>query len=235
MDFQDTASYIALGAAIENLVLKTHEEAYEVAIKYFPVKDDKRLIATFNFYKEGTNIDGVEPHILDELSTIIMDRHTNRKVPEREELPQSILDEIANAGKTVASAEVKYTSDIDELMQLGKIIGVTDRHRILTPESHHDFTYQEMRWTEEEAETRKTGMHIGTLELRESELLGLKFVKDPKVVSFIKEIDGGFILRNASIKNAASASAFGFRFGSRSSCRWKWQEREIEKPWRGYS
>ncbi|MEZ5015818.1 MAG: Rv1355c family protein [Flavipsychrobacter sp.] len=209
MDFQDTASYIAIGAAVENLVLKTHEENYEVAISYFPIKDDKRLIATFSFYNKGANVEGIEPHILDDLSSTIMDRHTNRKVPVREELPQEILAEIANAGMTVEHAQVTYSDNPDQLMQLGKMIGITDRYRVLTPASHHDFTYQEMRWTEEEAERRKTGMHIGTLELRESELLGLKFVKDPNVVKFIKEIDGGYILRNASVKNAVSASAFG--------------------------
>lgn len=209
MDFQDTASYIAIGAAIENLVLKTHEEEYEVAISYFPVKEDARLVATFSFYGKGAVVEDIEPHILDGLSTVIMDRHTNRKVPVREVLPQEVLNAIADAGTTVDNATVTYADNLDQLMELGKMIGITDRYRVLTPESHHDFTYQEMRWTEEEAESRKTGMHVGTLELRESELLGLKFVKDPEVVKFIKEINGGYILRNASVKNAVSASAFG--------------------------
>lgn len=209
MDFRDTASYIALGAAIENLVLKAHEANYEVKLSYFPAKDDNTLIASFAFYEQGADAEGLEPHINDELVTAIFDRHTNRKVPQREVLPKEILKALATAAMTVNGAKVSYVEDIEQLKELGKIIGITDRYRILTPASHHDFTYQEMRWTDEEAIKRKTGMYIGTLELRESELLGIKFVKDRKVVDFIKQINGGYLLRNASVKNAVSASAFG--------------------------
>lgn len=209
MDFHDTASYIALGAAIENIVLKAHEVKYEVAVKYFPIEDDKTLIATFSFYEEGANVEGVEAHTNDDLVSAIYDRHTNRKVPERELLPKEILDSLSASATSINGAQIRYIDDIDQLREIGKIIGITDRYRILTPASHHDFTYQEMRWTDDEAVRRKTGMYIGTLELRESELLGLKFVKDRKVVDFIKQIDGGHLLRNASIKNAVSASAFG--------------------------
>ncbi len=209
MDFQDTASYIAIGAAIENVVLKAHELKYEVKIDYFPAKQDKTLIAAISFYEEGSEVEGVEPHENDDLVTAIMDRHTNRRVPERKLLPPEVLNDLANAGKSIKGADVVYTEDENDLLTIGKLIGITDRYRILTPESHYDFTHQEMRWTPDEAEKRRTGMHIGTLELRESELLGLKFVKDPEVVEFIKKINGGYILRNASVKNAKSAAAFG--------------------------
>lgn len=209
MDFHDTASYIALGAAIENVVLKAHDAKFEVVVKYFPVEGDKTLIATISFYEQGAEQEGLEPHINDDLVAAIFDRHTNRKVPERELLPKETLDSLAAAAETVNGAQVKYVEDIDLLKETGKIIGITDRYRILTPASHHDFTYQEMRWSDEEAIRRKTGMYIGTLELRESELLGLKFVKDRNVVDFVKKIDGGHLLRNASVKNAVSASAFG--------------------------
>lgn len=209
MNFKDTASLAALGAAIENLVLKAHEHDLELNIDYFPVEQDAELVATFCFYGKEPGRAAFEPHHWDELVHYIEKRHTNRKFPPRTDLPGEILSGLKQAGETVPGVRIRYIEDEQERSALGRIIGMTDRYRILDPESNYDFIHREMRWSAEEAESRRTGMEVSALELRESELVGLKFIKDPGVIAFISKMNGGHLLENASAKNAASASAFG--------------------------
>lgn len=210
MDFRDRSSYIALGAAIENAVIRAHSLGLEVLINYFPNKNDKKVIAAFSFYAAGTEQAGIEPHIVDGLAGSIKKRHTNRKVPPRTSVPASVLQELQSLGESIDGAKVQFIEEQAALDELGDIVSVTDRFRLLYPQSHNDFTYQEMRWSEDEAKERRTGMAVNTLELKPSELVGLRLIKDPKVVAFLRHIDGGNIFRNVSRKLFSTASAAGF-------------------------
>jgi molybdopterin/thiamine biosynthesis adenylyltransferase len=210
MDFQDRSSYIALGAAVENLVLKTHRSGMEVAISYFPVANDKKVIASFTFYPGGTDIPGMEPHVEDDLAACIEHRHTNRKIAPGGDIAPAIIDEMKVAGETISGANVSFFTSKEDREEIGDIISVTDKYRLLYPQSHNDFTYQEMRWTEEDAQVRRTGMDVNTLELLPSELVGLRLIKDPKVVDFVRQINGGNVFRNVSKKAMNCAYAAGF-------------------------
>lgn len=206
MNFRETASYIALGAAIENLVLKAHQRGIGVKGDYFPSPEDDTLVAAFSFHESG---DDLEPIIDRDLAGYIEKRHTNRKFPSRVLLPEEHLSQLKNLAESIPGVRLVFIDAIDDIMETGKIIGVTDRYRILNPESNYDFIHREMRWTEHEASSTRTGMDVNTLELRESEVIGLRFIRNPEVVSFISKINGGHLLKNASVKNAAAASVFG--------------------------
>ena len=137
-------------------------------------------------------------------------RHTNRKITTRIRLKNNILDELKAVAATTPGAELKFFEDEEQLKEIGLIISATDRFRLLYPQSHRDFIQQEMRWTIEEANDRKTGMDVNTLELRPSELVGLRLIKDPGVVAFLRKIGGGKVFEGASEKIVNSASAMGF-------------------------
>ncbi len=210
MDFQDRASLIALGAAIENVVLEAHKQQQEVKIDYYPEGTDSNIIAHIHFFAAGAPVEGLEPHIMDELEAQLYLRHTNRKITTRIQLKNNILDELKAVAATTPGAELKFFEDEDQLREIGAIISATDRFRLLYPQSHRDFIHQEMRWTIEEANERKTGMDVNTLELRPSELVGLRLIKDPGVVAFLRKIGGGRVFEGASEKIVNSASAMGF-------------------------
>jgi len=211
MDFRDTSSYIGLGAAIENVVLKTHELGLEVHVQYFPVDSDKKVVAYFTFYPKGAKTaNGLESHIADELAGQIFLRHTNRKVTEKTPIDSATINALKAIGESVNGAKTQFFEQQEQLDELGDIISVTDKYRLIYPESHNDFTYQEMRWTSDEASLRRTGMDVATLELLPSELVGLRLIKDPKVVAFLKHINGGDVFKNVSKKAMGTASAAGF-------------------------
>jgi molybdopterin/thiamine biosynthesis adenylyltransferase len=210
MDFQDRASLIALGSAIENLVLKAHQLSLEVKVDYYPKGTSNELIAYINFFEKGAVIDGLEAHVEDDLESQLYLRHTNRKITTRIPLKNNILDELKVVAATTPGAELKFFEDEEQLKEIGLIISATDRFRLLYPQSHRDFIQQEMRWTIEEANERKTGMDVNTLELRPSELVGLRLIKDPGVVAFLRKIGGGKVFEGASEKIVNNASAMGF-------------------------
>ncbi|QEC53957.1 Rv1355c family protein [Anseongella ginsenosidimutans] len=61
MNFRDTASYIALGAAIENLVLKAEQYGLRIKGDYFPLPDNDSLTSAFSFHESSSAGEGVEP------------------------------------------------------------------------------------------------------------------------------------------------------------------------------
>lgn len=209
MDYRDSASFIALGAAIENVILKAHELGFEIKVHYSPANDNDDIIAFFSFYKKDSSEKGLEPHVEDQLSKVIERRHTNRRIVPRVEIEQDAILQLKNSIADIKGAQLHFYSDLPTLEELGKIISETDRYRVLYPQSHHDFTYQEMRWTEAEAIERRTGMGVNTLELSGGDLLGLRLVRDPKVVAILRKMNGGDVLRTVSVKNTMSASVMG--------------------------
>ncbi|MBN9485407.1 MAG: hypothetical protein BGO70_14630 [Bacteroidetes bacterium 43-93] len=209
MDYKDTASMIALGAAIENVILKSHELGFETKVKYHPEGNSDDVVASFTFFPNATSQDGIEPHTDDNLSKVIFQRHTNRRITQQVELGQEVYDQFQSCVSSIKGTKLKFFHDPAILEATGRIISETDRYRVLSPQSHYDFTYQEMRWTEAEAIERKTGMGITTLELSPAHLLGVRLIRDPKVVAILRDIDGGKVLSTASIKNMTTASAMG--------------------------
>jgi molybdopterin/thiamine biosynthesis adenylyltransferase len=209
MDFMDRASYTGLGSAIENAVLTAHKEGFEVKLEYFPDKDNRDFIANLSFYDKNAAIDGLEVHNYDDLEPQIFLRHTNRKITERISLKNNILDELREAATSVKGAGLKFFSDDASLTEIGRVISATDRYRLLYPQTHRDLVIHEMRWSVEEANRRRTGMDVNTLDLRPSELVGLKLIKDPAVVAFLRKIGGGLVFEGASEKLMKGASAAG--------------------------
>lgn len=212
MNYRDSASYIALGAAIENLVLAAHQHRLRLLATYFPLAGEGDLVAAFRFHEAGEAAipeQGELEQVVDgSLAGLIEKRHTNRKVPPRTLIPGEILHSLKEVAEQSPGIEVKFIDSAHELLEAGKIIGITDRYRILHPESNYDFIHREIRWTEADAARSRTGIEVSTLELKESELLGLRFIRDREVISFLSKINGGQLLKNASVKNAAAASAF---------------------------
>jgi molybdopterin/thiamine biosynthesis adenylyltransferase len=207
MDHKERSSYIALGAALENIVLEAHKLGLELHIQYFPAPADKQFIAAISFFDKPA--EGIEAHVCDDLEPFIYKRCTNRKITPRVPLPESDLQALKEVTETIPGARLSFFSDEQTLAELGKIVSATDKYRLLYPQSHADFTYQEMRWTAEEAENRRTGMFIDTLELRPSELIGARLVRDPKVVQFLRHIKGGDVFRGVSEKAFNAASVAG--------------------------
>lgn len=201
-DYNSRASYTSLGAAIENFTLSAEHHSYKTSIKLFPT-NDARLVAAINLipFKEDNN------KASEHLYRNILKRHTNRKILERKIIPENILNDLKHEAESVDKIHVDWITDSDKLTGIGKIISACDRMRLLNLHGHYDFFNREIRFTDEELMSKKTGMGIDDLAIPNDSLLALKILSDENIIKVLNDFNGGNALRNVSVLNTKAASA----------------------------
>jgi nitroreductase/molybdopterin/thiamine biosynthesis adenylyltransferase len=203
LDPQFISSYTSLGAAIENLLLAASAEGLKVNWLLTPNLAPKH-IAVFTF-ENGHQATDEEL----KLSQQIPLRHTNRKSPKREILDEEtkryLLDKVA----TVEGAKLTLVEDIDKLKSLAEIAVTTDLLRMFIPEAHEDFITREMRWTEKDANDTGNGIGIHTLDLNNNDQVGIRLLKDRRMIDFLQEINGGGAFSKLLTQQFLSSSCVG--------------------------
>lgn len=209
LDYASAGSYLSLGAATENLILKAHQMGLEVAVEEFPDADDKKLAASFRFYEKGqAGSVAVAKHEHDQLADAIHLRLTNRLLRERKHIDSLILNNIKEMGETIAHTSVKIITDPDAMNGIGKLIAKGDRILITHKDGHHGFV-NEIRWSDEEAARTKDGVDIATIDLSAGEAAGFRMAKNWSVVKTLNTWGGGGVFEKLSNKGIAGASAIG--------------------------
>jgi molybdopterin/thiamine biosynthesis adenylyltransferase len=187
LDYENAASYFAFGAATENLKLAAAEKNWNVEYSLFP-HQNADLIAYFSFNKSLG-----KPEYSSILANAIDQRTTNRKILMSAEISTEEYDMLHSSIEDMEGAKLHFYKDYDTKVNIGNMMGVMDRVRVLLKETHLDMIH-EIRWTPEEAEETKDGIDVATLEMPESLLAGLTMIKDPKVVNLLTKWDKGHAL-----------------------------------------
>jgi hypothetical protein len=151
LDLNRYATYLALGAAAENLVLEAHHLGLEVTMRTFPNPEDDQLVAVFCFHASGVGgATDLEPHTCDHLAREIVRRQTNRRLAPRQLLPPDDLAALQEVART-AGADLLLADAPGDLCELREVVGGAERLRLLHPAGHAEFA-REVRWTREEVE-----------------------------------------------------------------------------------
>ena len=203
LDPQFISSYISIGSAIENLLLAAALQNLVVNWRLTPELAPKHL-AIFSF-AEGYSISDEEKHLAMQIPL----RHTNRKSPPRQEIDETNLDSLRELVAQTHGAKLTFISDADKLKSLANIAVQTDLLRMFIPEAHDDFITREMRWSEEEAQKSEDGIGIHTLDLSNNDQIGIRLLRDRKMVEFLKEINGGNAFNTLITKQFMTSSAVG--------------------------
>lgn len=202
LDHNNIASYLALGASIENAVLKAGNLGYQALVSNFPDPNSPELIAQMSF-ETSENIKA-NSKILGEN---IMNRTTNRNIESGENISdahKTFLRELALEN----DSELLIIDDTETKNALANLIAFAEKFRILHPTGHQNFI-EEMRWTPEEVERTKDGIDIATCDLTVGELAGFKLATNRDVVDKLIEWNGGTAFENLSKKSTGSAAALG--------------------------
>jgi molybdopterin/thiamine biosynthesis adenylyltransferase len=206
LDYENSASYVALGAAAENLVLQAHAQQLEVKMDSFP-KTNPQAVAIFQFF-HNQNLPNLEPHACDLLVSAIPVRLTNRKMGQRMPLPDRVLGKIEAAVETIDGANLHLLTHEDELAAIGELMGIGDRLRILYRPTHEEMM-REIRWTEAEVMASRDGLDLKTLELSATDRVGLEVCRDWSTMELIAEWKKGKSLEKSASKLITSSSAVG--------------------------
>jgi molybdopterin/thiamine biosynthesis adenylyltransferase/nitroreductase len=206
LDFRSLASVAALGAAAENLVLAAHAAGLGVRLAEFPLGDDSRLAATFEFCERGDADD--EPPHADSLANWIPVRVTNRRHAVRQPLPDEVYDRLAASVAGVTQARTRWVRSAEGLDEAGRILGAGDRLLFLNERLHREMM-SEIRFDAGEAQTDGRGIPVETLELNPSDRGGLEIARSWPALSLVRAWGGGRNLEKMSRKAIACSSAVG--------------------------
>lgn len=205
-DYNDIASHVALGACIENLEIACFNLNIRSNVVYFPLGNNNKLIACITF---NLNAAAAELHRPKELGEMIFMRETNRGLGERAPIPDNVYEQLKNAAASIKGCELHLKTSDKELEQLKELMGAAERLRLLHEEGHFEFYEKEIRWNDEHSLETRDGIDIGTVDVSPAEVVGLKLVKDPKVVKLLSTWGGGKALEKMAAKAVDAASAIG--------------------------
>ncbi len=209
LDYNNSASFLALGAAKENLVLKAHAMGLEVSVEEFPDATYENLAVVFRFFTNASKTKlPLAPHQFDGLSDAIFTRLTNRTVNGNKKINSTLLHQIKETGESIAGAKVLLTEDKNTMSEIGELMAKIDRILITHPEGHHGFV-NEIRWNDEDANRTKDGLDIATIDLTAGEAAGFRIAKNWSVVKTLNTWGGGGVFEKLTRKCVAGASALG--------------------------
>jgi len=203
-DYKNRASYTSVGGAIENFIIGAKHKSYKAHVDYFPATD-KRLIARISLKRFTAENGEPQQHLYNN----IFRRHTNRKLLPRQKISTHKLDELTAAAESVENAKVHWITDEPGLLTIGKIISACDRMRLLNPHGHYDFFKREIRFSEQEILSKRTGMSIEELHMPADSRFALRLLSEEPVMNVLNSFNGADALRYASVHSAVAASAIG--------------------------
>lgn len=197
------SSYISLGAAIENLLLTAASLKLKVNWQFTPLMAPKHL-AVFSFER------GLEANDLQlSLAAQITNRHTNRKITPKQIIPTDKLDYLSGLAQDIDGISCKFIDDPEKIALISGIAAHCDLLRMFIPEAYHDFVNREMRWSLDEVNTTEDGIGIHTLDLGNTDQVGIRLAKDQKAIQFLKTINGGSGFKRLTRDQLMASSCLG--------------------------
>ena len=202
LDYEQTASVLAIGAAVENMDLAARAAGLVCEVKPFPDPRDSSVVCDVHFRA----LPGA-PKEPSSLAACISARATNRKLARRQALSPEHQRAMVAAAES-AGARLRLVTEPAQLDALGRLLGAGDRVRFLSRQLHHEMM-SEIRWTPEEVERTRDGVDIATLEFSRTDLAGLRLSRNYANLRFLLEIGGGRALENSARDAIKASSAVG--------------------------
>jgi hypothetical protein len=201
LDFERSASFLALGAAAENAWIAASGLKRAVRLEPFPAPSDPDLAYRLILGPPSSSV--TDHPLLSELEA----RVTNRQLGERKPLRPEHGEVLRRAARE-REAELELVTDPKTLEQVGVLLGELDRFRFLC-ERLHTAMMSELRLNEEEAAATRDGIDVATLELDAAGMAGLRLLSNPKTSAFLRSLGHGVRLETSARRSIAAASAVG--------------------------
>lgn len=203
LDFKSLGAYIALGAAIENITIRATALQLVATVDDTVFEQGTPLVAVVSF----TRNPDVAPS---PLSDVINLRLTNRNLGPRETLPKAFFQSLHQSLHDYNGAQLDIVDDPLAMLELGDILATTEKMVLIHPRGHFDAFKKELRWSEEETNTKRDGLDVATLGISKGEVAALRIANDSEAIAFVRDtIGGGDAFKKMAQKAVASASALG--------------------------
>lgn len=184
LDFEGRSLYVAIGAAVQNLVIAAHSIGLQAQVSaVLSEGSNSQEVCSISFER-------VAP-VQEPLFTAIAKRITNRQQASNPEKPlanakvQALVDVASRWG-----AKLNIISNEDEKRKVAGVIGTVDQVRFLHPGLHQDLR-NELQWTHEQAHGAQTGIGIDTLGLDTADRVGAYLMTSWPVMQVLRDLGLG--------------------------------------------
>jgi nitroreductase len=224
LDFEHRAAYLALGAAVENVVIAAAAIGLEAEVAPFPGRDLEHVcdVAFAPRERSGGTDEGLAP--------FIPLRATNRRLGARRPLAQDDLAKL-RAALGDPAAELQVLTETGQLDEMGLVLGAGDRFRFFDERLYREMM-AEMRWNPRHAAQTRDGVDIATLEFGDVDEAGLRLLSSWPVVRFLRSMGIGGALEDLSRRAVESASAMALvTYGGTSPLDYFLGGRAMQRVW----
>ncbi|MBL7944540.1 MAG: Rv1355c family protein [Flavobacteriales bacterium] len=203
-DPDDLMAHIALGGALENIVVKAAELKLPIRIEISQHAGTGPHIATVEAVMGAEEEQDVE---LAALAPWIRSRCTNRKIEVPSVLPGSLIQGWRQSLERYTGCSLLVIDDRNTIDELAELCSRSEMVRLLDPEGHREFFEKEVRWTPEDAARTGDGLDLETMEMTPSQRAALRIAADADAISLVHSWRGGRALQRFSRKGIQNASA----------------------------
>ncbi len=195
-----TASYIACGAAIENILLSASRYGFSGKVDCQPDETQPYHVASIrlSFSKKEE----------DPLQRFIWDRHTNRTKYNKQPIAQGCLKKINECLHPFKTSSLILKTKKEDLAKVAGLIYEVDTIRAERKDLH-DHLMKMIRFTDEEAMEKNDGFPIKNLEAGAGGELFLKACYPWGIMNLVNKIGMGKIISQLAKNGVKQASAVG--------------------------
>ncbi|MRG96035.1 Rv1355c family protein [Polyangium spumosum] len=223
-DYKLAASFAALGAAVENMVLAAPAMGLSAEVVFPSGGKDPRLACDVVFRVDEAS------YAVDPLCAVLGARCTNRKPGTGAPLSDYAAGELAAAAEE-RKGKLLLVTDRAALDEVGQILGQGDRMLFLS-RKHNEEMGAELRWTEEEVLGTRDGLDVLTLDVPPPALAAVRLATTWKAMEFAAKMGGGGSLERSAQRALLSSSAAGLVvFPGTSSRSYFEGGRALERVW----
>lgn len=193
------ASFVAIGALLENIYIASSQLGYKASTIFFPT-NDKNHIADITFTKEE-----ITPQ---PLFSAINSRVTNRKPFNTTPLSAEEVSTLKNCSRAVGYGSVLITENRQDIKELAAVGGLNEE--IMISNKHlHNFFFEHINWTKEQDTKNKIGFYIETLELPLLAKKIFKLISNWNIAKSLNKIGFYKAISKQNAKIYSSCSAIG--------------------------
>lgn len=200
LNFRNRGTWVAIGALLENITIASSEFGYDAKIELLFNDNNLKLTAKIILEKSPADKNPLFPSIAL--------RSTNRKPFEKKSLDDDKKTELLSVINDEWKDKVKLTDEEDKLKQLGEALS---KNEIVMLENKllHKLFFEEIIWTREEEQKKKSGLYLKTMELKPPQQKALKFFKYWPIINLLNKLGLAKSIAKENAKSYASVSLMG--------------------------
>ncbi len=197
-NLKQRASLIAHGAFLENIDLAAPSVGLQAQFLLFPDPDNLNHVATIQFS------DGKREKS-DSFNAIPL-RHTNREKYRHIDIPRDQFNQWQRLAEG-ENAKIWVGNHDEQINFLSGLLSLNDRLVFEVP-GLHQFLFEQIRWSDADAEKTGDGLDIKTLGLNTIDRFSFRFLKNWSLVSLLNRLGFGRIIQFKAKQLLKSSSAF---------------------------